>query len=309
MAEKDPLDSSQPLGPTRVTLTIDDFPENGDLPPGMTRTEVAQKIIATLKATGVTNPYGFSNGNFMQYDPSEKEIFKMWLAAGHPLGNHTYDHLNLDEVGVPAYLENIAKQDDLLATFDSSPEAIKRRRVFRYPYLTEGKTLEKRNAVRKYLSQNGYRVAEVTTDYFDWAWNAAFNRCTTQQDEKSIAWLKNHIADGADRHLRGTNAVSEYLLNRRVPQIVLVHVNAFNAITLGSILKHWKDEGVKFVSLDETLADPIYQFDPKYAYEGGLTFLDQIAESRGLGIAKYDDSVYTMERLNTVCQAPPAAQH
>jgi hypothetical protein len=169
--------------------------------------------------------------------------------------------------------------------------------------------LEKRNAVRKYLSQNGYRVAEVTTDYFDWAWNAAFNRCTTQQDEKSIAWLKNHIADGADRHLRGTNAVSEYLLNRRVPQIVLVHVNAFNAITLGSILKHWKDEGVKFVSLDETLADPIYQFDPKYAYEGGLTFLDQIAESRGLGIAKYDDSVYTMERLNTVCQAPPAAQH
>jgi peptidoglycan-N-acetylglucosamine deacetylase len=309
VADTDPLASSQPLGPTKVTLTIDDFPENGDLPPGTTRQEVAQKIIETLKVNGLTNPYGFSNGNFMEYDPSEKDIFKMWLAVAHPLGNHTYDHANLNQIGVKAFLEDIAKQDDLLATFDSSPGAIKRRRVFRYPYMDEGNTLEKREAVRQYLSKNDYRIAEVTVDYFDWAWNAAFNRCTTQQDEKSIAWLKDHIGDSADRHLRGSNAVSDYLLNRRIPHILLVHINAFNAMTLGPIIKHWKGEGVQFVSLDETLADPIYKFDPKFAYEGGLTFLDQIAESRGLGIAKYDDNIYTMERLNQVCRAPPAAKH
>jgi len=306
MAYTDPLASSQPLGPTRVAVTIDDFPESGDLPPGMTRREVAQKIIETLKSNGVTDPYGFSNGNFMEYDPSEKDIFKMWLAAGHPLGNHTYHHANLNQVGVKAFLEDIAKQDDLLATFDSSPGAINRRRVFRYPYTDEGNSLEKRDAIRKYLSENGYRIAEVTTDYFDWAWNAAFNRCTRQQDEKSIAWLKDHIGDSADRHLRGSNAASEYLLNRRIPQILLVHVNAFNAMTLGPILKHWKEEGVQFVSLDETLADPIYRFDPRFVYEGGRTFLTQIAESRGLGIAKFDDSTYTIERVNEVCKAAPS---
>jgi len=306
VADTDPLASSQPLGPTRVTVTIDDFPQNGDLPPGMTRQEIAQKIIATLKANGVANPYGFSNGTFMEYAPGDKDIFKMWLAAGHPLGNHTYDHANLNQIGVKAFLEDIAKQDDLLATFGNSPEAVRRRRVFRYPFLDEGDTLEKRNAVRKYLSENGYRVAEVTTDYFDWAWNAAFNRCTIQEDVKSIGWLKDHIGDSADRHLRGSNTVSEYLLNRRVPQIVLIHINAFTAMTLGSILKHWKEQGVQLVSLDETLADPIYQFDPKFAYDGGRTFLAQIAESRGLGIANFDDTIYTIARLGEVCKASPA---
>ncbi len=307
IAGSDPLASNQPLGPTRVTLTIDDFPlGTGVFPLEMTREKATKQIIKTLKANGVIHPYGFSNGSFMEGDPSEKRILKMWLAAEHLLGNHTYDHSDLSKVGVKAFIQSIAEQDQLLATLDKSPGAVRRRRVFRYPFVEEGNTLVERNAVRKYLSENGYRIAEVTTDYFDWEWNAAFNRCTSQQDEKSIAWLKSHIADSADRHLRRTNLASERLFDRRIPQIVLIHLNVFNAITLGPILKHWKDEGVQFVSLDETLADPVYRFDPKGAYEGGMTFLDQIAESHGVHLEDFDDHIYTPARLNEVCKAPSA---
>jgi len=296
-----------PLGPVRIALTIDDWPETGDTPDNVSRTAIAAKIIEVLKANHVA-AYGFANGLFMDYDPTEIAILKMWVAAGYPLGNHTYRHSNLNQVGAKAFLDDIEKEDNLLATIEDSAAGLRRRRVFRYPYLEEGDTLEKRNQVRSYLEKRGYRLAEVTTDYFDWAWNDAYNRCLNQHDAASMEWLKSHVFDGADRHVRGANAVSEHLFNRRIPQILLIHVAVFNSITLDSIIKRWKAEGVQFVSLDDALADPAYRINPNHAYSGGLTFLDEIAESKGLGFGQFDDNVYTMDRLNQVCQAPPGGK-
>lgn len=294
-----------PVGPTKIAITIDDFPENGDLPPGVTRDQVAHNLIAALRDNGVLAPYGFANGNFMEWAPQEQSVIKLWLAAGHPLGNHTYDHPNLNEVGVQRFLESIEKEDKLLATIDTSPDSIKRRRMFRFPFMDEGDTIEKRDAVRNYLFKNGYQIAEVTTDYFDWAWNAAYNRCVASHDDKSAKWLIDHVGESADRYLRGANGSSEYLLKRRIPQILLIHINVFNSITLGGILKRWKDEGVTFVPLTEALSDPAYKINPNHAYDGGQTLFNQIAESRDLGIARFDDSTYTVSRLNEVCKASP----
>jgi len=305
-AGTDPLSSDKPLGPVKVALTIDDWPANGDAPPRVTRTQIAQKMIAVIKADGISKAYGFANGAFMDYDPTEISILKLWLTAGYPLGNHTYSHSNLNQIGVKKFLEDIDKEDELLATLEDSTAGRRRRRVFRYPFLEEGDTLAKRDQVRAYLHRNGYRIAEVTTDYFDWAWNAAYNRCVAQQDSKSIDWLQSHLFEGADRHMRGVNAMSEYLFNRRIPQILLIHVNVFNSMTIDNLIKRWKAEGVKFVSLEEASADPVYRINPNFAYSGGLTFLDEVAESKGWGLGQFDDNIYTIARLNQVCASPAA---
>jgi peptidoglycan/xylan/chitin deacetylase (PgdA/CDA1 family) len=295
--------SAGAIGPTKLTVTIDDFPENGDVPPEVTREKVVRDFIVALRDAGVSATYGLSNGNFMRWAPGEQDVLKLWLAADNPLGNHTYDHANLNEVGVQRFIENIEKQDQLLATIDTSPGSIQRRRMFRYPYLDEGKTLKDRDAVRDYLSKNGYQIAEVTDDYFDWAWNNAYYRCLGMHDSKSAAWLTSHVGDSAIRHLRAANAMSEYLFKRRVPQILLIHLNLFTALTIGDILRRWKAQGVMIMPLSEALSDPAYKINPNFAYEGGRTFLDQIGESRGLGLARFEDSKYTVERLNNVCKA------
>lgn len=308
LADSDQLASDLPLGPTKVAITIDDLPDgSSSFPAPLTRIEAIREIIKTLQAN-LIHPYGFATGLFMELDPGLKGILQMWLAANYPLGNHTYHHLDLELVGVKVFLDDIAKEDDLLATFEGSPDGLRARRVFRYPYLHEGNTPEMREAVRGYLDANGYGIAEVTTDWNDWAWSGAFDRCTAQQDRKSIKWLTDHVLESADRRLRRSNLVSEEMLHFRIPQILLVHFSPFTASTLGAILEHWKTEGVQFVSLDEAQAQPIYQFDPKRLHRKGVLFLDEIAGSLGIDIVEDTNTDYMPAHLNEICKATSPAQ-
>ena len=241
--------------------------------------------------------------------------------SGNPGG--TYDHPDLNQIGAEGFIANIAKQERLLATLSDYSPLLKKRFMFRYPFLDEGDTLEKRNAVRMYLATNAYRIAEVTTDYHDWAWSAAYTRCLNQHNRQSVAWLKTHVVESADEHLRESNAISKRLFDRRIPQILLVHDNSFDLLTLDAILNRWRAQGIVFISLENALADPIYQINPNLAYKDGRNFLAQISAARHFRLSDIKQSVrhffeqvsaakihifspapqtYTIAQLNKVCK-------
>lgn len=294
--------AEQLLGPLRVAITVDDLPAHGDLVAGMIRMDIVRGVLKALKDNGVPQAYGFANGYDIGAEPDLIDVLKEWLKAGYPLGNHTYSHADLDKVTAQAYITDIEKMDRLLQTLTSVSPLIEERHVFRYPYLREGYPLEKRDAVRTYLFNIGYTIAEVTVDYEDWAWTNAYARCLIQQDEKSIAWLKGHIVDAAEYRLRASKTVSQILFHRDIPQILLVHDGAFDAVMLDTIMKDFRSKGVTFITLDEALADPAYKIDPNRAFNGGRTFLEQIAEARNVNIEKFDNVTYAPDRLETVCR-------
>lgn len=298
------------LAPIKVAVTVDDIPEHGDEIRGLSREEIARGVLRALRQNGLSQVYGFANGAFMTDNPNEVSIFKDWLLSGYPLGNHTYHHPHLDQMTAAAYIKDIAAEDRLLATLASVSPLVKQRRVFRYPFLEEGNTQQKRDAVRAYLAKNGYRIAEVTVDYDDWAWTDAYARCLSQHDDNSIKWLKEHVVDSANRHLHASSAMARRLFGRDIDQILLVHVGAFDAVMLNTILEGWRREGVQFVTLDEALTDLVYQINPNFVSKGGRTFLDQIAESRHLDLSPLLDDTYSLDKLNAVCKskspAPPA---
>jgi peptidoglycan-N-acetylglucosamine deacetylase len=300
--------SAPSLKGVKIAVTVDDIPEHGDDIPGLSREQISRGVLAALKENQIP-AFGFSNGAFMQDNPEEINIFKEWLTAGYPLGNHTYSHPDLDKLTAEAFIAEIAKQDKLLLTLRSFSPLIQRRHVFRYPFLSEGNTLAKRNAVRDYLRQHGYRIAEVTVDYYDWAWTDAYSRCLGRHDEKSVQWMKDHVEDSADRYLLAASQTAKLLLGHDIPHILLVHIGSFDAITLGGIFKHWQSQGVQFVSLDDALADPAYSVNPNMAFDGGRSFLEQIAESRHVDISQFEDQKYTMGRLNDVCKSSGSTTH
>ena len=293
--------SAAPLKAVRVAITVDDIPENGDDLKTQSRYAIAHGIIHALKANGLVGTYGFANGYGIDDTPGEIAILKEWLRAGNPLGNHTYDHLSLDQVEASVFNANISKLDALLETLSPVSPLIARRRVFRYPYLEEGNTLEKRDAVRKYLAENGYQIAEVTTDYDDWAWNAAYIRCTRSNDQRSIKWLKRNIIIDAESRIKSVSEVAQKLFGRNAAQIVLVHDCALEALVLDSTLARLRADGATLISLDEALSDPAYRINPNITTESGRWFFEQIAASRAVDTEALEDNTYTVERLSAVC--------
>jgi peptidoglycan-N-acetylglucosamine deacetylase len=297
--------TAQAPAPIRVAVTVDDLPGTGDLVPGMTRLAIARGVIGALKRSAVAQPYGFTIGSLIAADPGLAAVLQEWLKAGYPLGNHTFNHTDLNQVTTGEYIADIEKLDQLLQPLSPVSPLIDRRYVFRYPFLNEGDTLEKRNAIRTYLSDHGYRIAPVTIDYYDWAWNSAYSRCTAQHNQKAIAQLKVDVLDAADRALKNARAVARLLFDRDVPHILLIHINAFESLMLEAILKHLRAQGVEFITLDEALQDPVYQIDPNPPYNMGLTFLGKVASARNVDISPLAEIPYTIQSLAAICNGQP----
>jgi peptidoglycan/xylan/chitin deacetylase (PgdA/CDA1 family) len=289
----------------KVAITVDDVPAHGDPFPGIDRDAISRGILAALANNRVQGAWGFTNE---VWDANELAIFEEWLSAGYPLGNHTHSHYDLNQVSTRTFTADIARQDRLLASLAKFSPLIAKRKMFRYPWLDEGSSLARRNQIRRYLFSKGYRVAEVTIDYSDWSWTDAYARCRTQNDQKSIEWLLGHVDDAAHRYLSRSVEMARRLFNRDVNQILLVHIGAFDALTLDGILRDWRSKGVEFIPLEEALADPIYQINPDIAYKGGMTFLMQMARARNLDTRPFLDSTYTTEVLSKVC-ADSTAPH
>jgi hypothetical protein len=62
----------------QMAVTFDDLPAHGPLPPGMTRLEIAQSILKTLKREKLPPVYGFINGGRGAEDPNSLSVLQAW---------------------------------------------------------------------------------------------------------------------------------------------------------------------------------------------------------------------------------------
>lgn len=263
---------------SEVAVTVDDLPIHGPAPSTTSRLEIVRKILSALKKRQVSEVYGFVVGKHLEDSPTSVEALQAWIGAGYPLGNHTRSHSDLNKTELHDYLGDILRNEAVL----SKLEPVSKAKVFRYPFLREGDTQEKRDRVREFLSSHGYRIAQVTIDFYDWAWNEPYVRCLAKRDMKSINWLRTTYLDSAVEGLRVAERLSELLFQRRVRQILLLHVGAFTAEMLEEMLTVYQAQGVRFVSLHKALEDEIYRINPNVVRENPFTFLNQMRIARGV---------------------------
>jgi len=278
--------SAPKLKAQEVALTVDDLPDHGPLPAGVTRADVAKKMLAALadaKLHGIV--YGLINAGKLEKHPDEMEVLKLWREAGQPLGNHTYTHMNFTDNPADAFEENISKNESLLTQLMEGKDW----HWFRYPYLREGDTLEKRHAARAYLRDHHYRIAQVTLDFEDYLWNGPYARCTDRKDEKAIAWLKQSYLQTAHEYFTLDRAMAKQIYGRQIKYVLLMHIGAFDAEMFPALIAQMKKEGFKFVSLEKAQSDRAYLNDPDAALKEGGTLLDQFYDSRKLTYPPHAD--------------------
>lgn len=268
----------------QIVITMDDLPVHGVLPPGDTRANVAQRILAAFKAAGVPEVYGFTNGFQLEREPGSDSVLSAWTAAGYPLGNHTFSHRNLNQVSAEEFEADIARNEETLRRFGSEP-----RRWLRYPYLSEGSDSAKRHSVRAALARRGYRIAAVTMDYSDWQWNEAYARCRAPGQEAGLAALESAYLENVREAANRSRTLSRALYGREVPYVLLTHVGAFNARMMPRILELYRQEGFRFTTLETAQRDSIYARDMDPSRPAGATSLEARARQRGLPIPPRTD--------------------
>ncbi len=260
-----------------VALTFDDLPAAGGLPTDDTREAIATRLTGVLLANHIKGVYGFVNAVDLDDDPDTHAALRVWRAAGMKLGNHTWSHPALSDVTAEAYIENIAKDEPALEKYAAGTDW----RWFRYPYLEEGDTVAKHEAVRDWFRTHGYKVAEVTLNFNDDDWSDPYIRCKAKHDEAGIAWLKQSYMASAKEFIRRGRERQKAAFGHEIPNVLLLHATVFTTLMLPDLIKMLRQEGFRFSTLEKVERNRAYSIDPKVGMYSGGPFAYEVLVMRG----------------------------
>lgn len=279
-----------------VALTFDDLPRHGALPPGVTRVDIARSLVEALKAGGVPTTHGFMNAQRMEEDSTGEEVLRVWLDGGFPLASHAYSHMNFHANSAEDFKQDIDRNEPALQSLMGD----RNWHWFRYPFLREGDTLEKRREIRAYLKSKGYRTAQVTLDFEDYLWNGPYARCMAQGDAAGVEELKASYLEVATEYIRLGQELSQLIYGRDVKHTMLLHTGAFNALMLPALLDLLDELNFRVVTLEESHGDVAYESDPDIATERGETLLEQMMIARDLEFPEFTEKPYDI--LRNLCR-------
>ncbi len=287
----------------RVALTFDDLPINGTLPQGKKQSDFARDTIRVLKKHRIAPSYGFINANKLERNPDGALALRIWVDGGHPLANHTYNHLDLTRNSVEDFQREILRNEPALELLMPADGKLAGHdwRWFRYPFLHEGDTLEKRRAVRAFLANNGYRIAQTTLDWEDYLWNSAHARCWMKKDEVSIKWLHDSYISAAREFIRFQVANSRAVFGRDINHVMLLHLGSFSSHILPDLFEVLEEENFEIVTLEEAQQDAAYDYDPDFAEPRGGTLVELGMQAKGVAWPG-NSPKFDRQRLTTICQ-------
>jgi peptidoglycan/xylan/chitin deacetylase (PgdA/CDA1 family) len=283
----------------KIALTFDDLPINGTLAAGAKQSDYARDTVAVLKQHHVPPSFGFINAKKLERNPDGALALQIWVAGGNPVANHTYSHIDLTKNSAEDFERDVLLNEPALELL--MPEGAKSSwRWFRYPYLHEGDTLEKRRAVRAFLASNGYRIAQTTIDWEDYLWNSAHARCVMKNDAQAIDWLRESYLSAAQAYLAMQRDLARQVFGRDINHVMLLHLGSFSSHILPDLFSLLSKEGYEIVTLEEAHRDPVYESDPDVASPGGGTLTDLMIEAKPIPYPNFPGK--PRERLATICQ-------
>ena len=264
-----------------VVITIDDLPRGGD---GGPRTLVGvlamtDKLLKPFH-DGRVPVIGFVNeGRDVAFGVDGlRQILDRWLDAGADLGNHSYSHLNINNVPLAQYTDDILRGEPAIR---AALAARGRKLVYyRHPFLFTGPTPEIKRDMQAFLDRHNYRVAPVTLDDSDYMYAAVYNRPGATADVRErvkrdyLAYMES-IVDFFEKR-------SVEVVGREFPQILLIHASQLNADAMPQLLDMFRHRGYKFVTLDKALADPAYQLPENYVGPNGFSWIHRWSKTKGM---------------------------
>ena len=147
-----------PITPCQsIALTFDDGPNMADNT-GLTAAERNKAILAQLADAHLKSILFVTRTDT---DPKRNALVRAWGKQGHQIGNHTATHPLFDEVSLAEYEQAFQLCEEAIRDMPGFTPR------FRFPYLHEGNTIEKRDGFRAFLDSNHYKTGPVSVEASD----------------------------------------------------------------------------------------------------------------------------------------------
>jgi peptidoglycan-N-acetylglucosamine deacetylase len=191
-------------------------------------------------------------------DADGAKLVSAWDQAGHLICNHSYSHKFYGEqTSYADFAVDFLKNEKVIAPYHN------RTALFRYPFLKEGDTAEKRDRFRTLLKERGYRVGHVTIDASDWYVSQRFVDRLGKDPKSPIApyrdYLIAHLLDRAAFYRQ----LALDVLGRDIRHTLLVHFNPLNALVLPDVMNAFESAGWQWIDASLAFEDPVFRSEPK----------------------------------------------
>ena len=256
-----------------IAFTFDDGPDMADRI-GMT---AAERNAAILRQLAEAKLKSIQFVTRTDTDERRFELIRDWGQEGHGVANHTATHPDFDSstVSLNGFEQDVLKCD---AAIRSLPGYTK---LFRFPYLKEGNTLEKRDGFRLFLTSIDYRPAPVSVDISDWYYNERLR----ERLKKSPTTDRTLYRDAYLQHLYSRavyyDGLSKAVLGRSILHVTLLHHKLINALFLADAVQMFRDMGWHVIDATTAFDDPVYSIGPDIL-PAGESILWALAKQHGM---------------------------
>lgn len=266
----------------QVAVTIDDLPAGAaKFMTAPAIVEMTSKLLGTLRDQKVP-AVGFVNEQklykFGEVDQRIKAL-QMWLDYGFELGNHTFSHASLNQVGLVAWEDDVIQGESVLRLLLAQHNM--KLRYFRHPYLDTGRDLQTRGQAEAFLMGRGYRIAPVTLDAWDWMYAAVYDDAKKRGDTALQQQLVKSYLEYSDAVFDYAEKLAVRTIGYEPKQILLLHGNQLEADHIGELLDLMRKRGYRFITLADALGDSAYSLPDTYVGEEGTNWLDHWAITLG----------------------------
>jgi peptidoglycan/xylan/chitin deacetylase (PgdA/CDA1 family) len=210
------------------------------------------KAILFVKGKGLDNSKG-------------KNILDSWNKAGHQIGNHTYHHPNFnnDKTTLKEFKNELLKNDSLIKDYSNYVK------LFRFPYLSEGNTVSKRDEFRSFLNENNYKNGHVTIDASDWYVDSRLTKRLKTNPDADISSFKDFYIKHLFTRAQFYDSLGIELTGRHISHNLLLHHNLSASLFLDDLIKYFKKNGWEVLNTNEAYKDDIYNEIPSTLPAGG----------------------------------------
>jgi peptidoglycan/xylan/chitin deacetylase (PgdA/CDA1 family) len=267
-----------------VAITIDDGPAVNELTDLERFQRIARGLRSALEAEKAPATIFINERqlNVQGQRDGRAAILAEWLDAGFDLGNHAYSHPSANKVPVWQFEDELVRGDVIMRAL--LEERGRKMVWFRYPFLDSGTTTEVHQAILDFLEQRHYRVAHITVDYKDYSFAGVYTRLLRSGDAETAEKVKTAYLEQVDGGFEHAEKASQEVFGREIPQILLIHCNELNSVTLRESIARMRHRGYRFVTLDEATRDEAYQRPDTFTEPGG-SWLQRSAKAMGKQIS------------------------